>query len=230
MFKKRTSRGYYEQITLQQTVSGETKAEMLIWSKIGYVTLSVEFDTQYWEETMYPSLKLFFTRYIVPEILTNRIQNELASTPGADKVRSESADSTTITESDTESDLCDTGDELSSSEEEQLTAAPAVNTDSVASHTPSLTNNSTVHTTGWSLGCEVYCKEAKAPRYSKVRGQFITCDANLICNPGTRYHLFCEGFRRLPSDKHLSGHYACKKCREIHSDKENLLLNEGFYQ
>ena len=73
--KKGESRGYYEQITLQQALSGENDAQLLIWGKKGYITVSMRFDQEYWEY-IYALLKTFFEDYIVPEILTGRIKSE----------------------------------------------------------------------------------------------------------------------------------------------------------
>ena len=80
------------------------------------------------------------------------------------------------------------------------------------------------------LGCTTYCKDHRAPNFSKVKGQIIMCDSNLICPPNTGYHYFCEGFRRLPKEQDYLPYYACSKCRAIHPEKENISVNNGFYQ
>lgn len=81
----------------------------------------------------------------------------------------------------------------------------------------------------WTLGCKSYCKDERAPNYSKVKEELIAYDANLSCQNNTWYHLFCEGFRRMPSVNNLSASYACKSCREVHPDRKELEINNGFY-
>ena len=89
--------------------------------------------------------------------------------------------------------------------------------------TPTVDND----TSSCFLGCSSYCKDDRAPSFSRIKGKLIMCDANLVCGPNTHYHYFCEGFRRKPNN--LKTKYACKKCREVHPDKENLVLENGFY-
>ena len=45
--KKGQSRGYFEQITLQLALSKVTRPEMLVWSKVGYIVIPVQFDEVY---------------------------------------------------------------------------------------------------------------------------------------------------------------------------------------
>lgn len=92
--------------------------------------------------------------------------------------------------------------------------------------TQTVANDTT--STSYCLGCSSYCKDNRSPSFKRVKGKFIVCDANLICGPNTRYHFFCEGFRRKPDN--LKTKYACKKCRAVHPDKENLDHENGFYE
>jgi hypothetical protein len=73
-------------------------------------------------------------------------------------------------------------------------------------------------------------KDHKSPTYSKVKGRMLVCGANLLCQKYTRYHWFCEGFRRLYNN-YEKKIYACPKCRPIHqiSDISDMLkLTNGF--
>lgn len=249
--KKAQSRGYYEQITLQQALCKEKKAELVIWSKVGYVVVPVEFDNDYWENTILPSLKTFFLDFIVPEILTERVKNgqKIYSDECIDKnqkLHSVEPVSTEANQQSDESDENDSNDTCSNSDSDDPSvrsdnlsetegtstghskmdvvesADSSSNTDELA-----LADNSDGSEDEWVLGCKMYCKDERAPNFSKVKSQLIACDANLQCGPNTWYHLFCEGFRRVPSQ--LSGHYVCRKCRNVHPDKENLEINNGFY-
>ena len=96
MVKKVDSRGYYEQITMQQALSGESSATLLVWGKNGYITVSMEFDQAYWDY-MYGLLKTFFEDYVVPEILTGRIRSER-------EAKRSTSSSTVLSVCDSESD------------------------------------------------------------------------------------------------------------------------------
>ena len=238
--KKGESRGYYEQITLQQALSGENDAQLLIWGKKGYITVSMRFDQEYWEY-IYALLKTFFEDYIVPEILTGRIKSE--------KEAKHTCTTTTILPiCDSETDTTSKGSSHSNSDDDEshseleLEAEQFSNTcsDETACSQKSASTCSEdlvpcvadTDTAGSEpvLGCTTYCKDHRAPNFSKVKGQIIMCDSNLICPPNTGYHFFCEGFRRLPKEQDYLPYYACSKCRAIHPEKENISVNNGFYQ
>ena len=227
--KKGESRGYHEQITLQQAISGEKKAVLLVWSKKSYLAVSMDFDIKYWEETMYPSVKSFFKDHIVPEILTSRIFSGLEPTKSLSCFGQSDTTSDHSCEikptSDTDDQLVDldgqlefisNGTEESPKDQTSLEQLNNVSACKLNSLPP--------------LGCLSYCKDSHAPNFSKVKGQILICDANLLCAPNTGYHYFCEGFRRLPKEKDSLPCYACKKCMTVHPQKKDICVNNGFYQ
>ena len=255
--KKGDSRGYYEQITLQQVLSGEKEAVLLVWGEKGYITVSMKFDQTYWEY-IYPLLKTFFEDYIVPEILTGRIKSERSRkclTAPVQAVCETQSDSTS------QSTSCDDDDDSGSRSDtaSQLTSSNDYNDDDddddddsnsehqvergYASNSPesqdsektandlhlyvSSVSVSEGASSGPVLGCKNLCKDHRAPNFSKVKGQIIMCDSNLICAPNTGYHYFCEGFRRLPKERDYLPYYAC---RASHPQKENIYVTNGFYQ
>lgn len=203
--KKGHSRGYYEQMLLQQVVSGEHIAELLQWSKMGYVTVLVPYDSRYWDETVKPSLTSFFDDYIISEILTERIKTSIGGTCSvfAD-TESSDCDSETSVASNLDSDTdSDTGSENACDSQLQTIAADVSSIDvDIAtefqlsaikdSYTGDDNEDSDSDNEGltWTLGCKNNCKDARAPNFSKVKGQLIACDANIMCNKQTWYHLF----------------------------------------
>ncbi len=82
-------------------------------------------------------------------------------------------------------------------------------------------------TNSWNLGCAAYCKDHKSPTYSKVKGRMLVCGANLLCQKYTRYHWFCEGFRRFYNN-YENKIYVCLKCRPVHPNSDMLKITNGF--
>ncbi|KAK6178626.1 hypothetical protein SNE40_011158 [Patella caerulea] len=61
----------------KQIISGIYSAEMLIWTKHGYIVVPIDYDDQYWQVQILPSLTFFFEDYIAVEILTSRVNKGL---------------------------------------------------------------------------------------------------------------------------------------------------------
>ncbi|XP_014671929.1 PREDICTED: uncharacterized protein LOC106812547 [Priapulus caudatus] len=212
--RKKHHKGYYEQILMQQALSDIHVAEMLIWSKLGYVTVPVDYDVIYWDETVLPNLKSFFSEYVAAEIITGRVKKgyELYS----DKLLAreiESSNNSTPLHNGTENKTRTRMD--SQSNDGMQTACPSVEVESsphvddasvpspasldvedavqvaaVVDTVPTTdghdTDKPTVGQVGnWVLGCTSYCKDSRAPNFSKVKDQLIACDCNLSCGPNT---------------------------------------------
>jgi hypothetical protein len=214
--KKGHSRGYYEQILLQQALSGVYNAELLIWTKHGSVVIPVDFDELYWNSKILPRLKEFFLNYVAVEILTSRLKNGQTSysdTGAGMKIDVDLIDNNQISSVETGSNTV---------------SVSSANDKSTGKNNDSDDDAKLDCDDDWTLGCKSYCKDSRAPTFSKVKGQIIACDCHLVCAPGTWFHLYCEGFRRVPQQ--LEGRlYVCTKCRDVHPDKENLYTSNGFY-
>lgn len=75
------------------------------------------------------------------------------------------------------------------------------------------------------------CIDGKQSTYSWIKGVMVACDANIVCESNSWYHLSCEGFRRIPAqlaDNKSKVQYLCIKCRRQHEKKEELAVNNGF--
>jgi hypothetical protein len=57
----------------------------------------------------------------------------------------------------------------------------------------------------------------------------LVCGANLLCQKYTRYHWFCEGFRRLYNnyEKKIDVGF---KCRPVHPNSDMPKLKKWFLQ
>ena len=65
-------RGYYEQVQGTMAVTGSAHCDFVIWTLRGMLILPVKFDSAFWEQSK-AALQLFFHKYVVCEILTERI-------------------------------------------------------------------------------------------------------------------------------------------------------------
>lgn len=70
------------------------------------------------------------------------------------------------------------------------------------------------------------CHDVAAPR--NIKGKFLTCSANLVCAPNSRFHYFCEGFQRSIQSRTLNKAYVCVVCRPSHPRCAKLHLSKGF--
>ena len=266
VLKINNQRGYFQQIMQQMAITGIHTAKLLLWSKKGFLSISVNFDQKYWEQNMLPSLITFFCDFIVPEILTQKVA-KLPKKGPQDLVFCDNDNNDGITDEVTQHDVCEdfymvdgkhyilqTASDITFHHEQNMLddhayclvssvddvaggQASASNNEPGKNCTEKCTNSSNTKSCEevigqqWILGCKEFCKNDKASNYSKVKGELIACDANLLCEPNTWYHLYCEGFRKVPCNQTLEGlNYACRKCRQVHPDKENLITNSGFYK
>ena len=71
--------GYYEQVMTQLACSEQKSATLIIWTKLGFIDLPIQFDEQYWCKSMLPKLKQFFETIVVTEILTGHMKKQLDS-------------------------------------------------------------------------------------------------------------------------------------------------------
>jgi hypothetical protein len=58
----------------QLACSEQKTATLIIWIKLGFIDLPIQFDEQYWCKSMLPKLKQFFETIVVTEILTGHIK------------------------------------------------------------------------------------------------------------------------------------------------------------
>lgn len=65
--------GYYEQVMTQLACSEQKSATLIIWTKLGFIDLPIQFDEQYWCESILPKLKQFFETIVVTEIVTGQL-------------------------------------------------------------------------------------------------------------------------------------------------------------
>ncbi|KAK6196414.1 hypothetical protein SNE40_001644 [Patella caerulea] len=197
---------------------------MLIWTKHGYIVVPIDYDDQYWQVQILPSLTSFFEDYIAVEILTSPVNKGLELYSSS--VLNESSDSESSPHMEISSS--DSVDDRQSDLDSDSSSGIIVNSIDVEVDNQTMDDSSDDYD-NWTLGCKSNCRDNRAPTFSKVKGQLIACDTNLVCAPATWYHFFCEGFRRLPHNYQLQKKYVCKKCREVHPDKENLMTTCGFY-
>ena len=101
--------GYYEQVMTQLACSEQKSATLIIWTKLGFIDLPIQFDEQYWCKSMLPKLKQFFETIVVTEILTGHMKKQL------DSNISENADTVTNIDETTEEKKEDLDDSLSNS-------------------------------------------------------------------------------------------------------------------
>ena len=101
--------GYYEQVMTQLSCSEEKSATLIIWSKLGFMDLPIQFDAQYWCKSMLPKFKQFFETIVVREILTEHRTKQL------DSNISENADTVTSFDETTEEKMENLDDSLSNS-------------------------------------------------------------------------------------------------------------------
>ena len=101
--------GYYEQVMTQLACSEQKSATLIIWTKLGFIDLPIQFDEQYWCKSMLPKLKQFFETIVVTEILTGHMKKQLNSNI------SENADTVTNIDETTEEKKEDLDDSLSNS-------------------------------------------------------------------------------------------------------------------
>jgi hypothetical protein len=101
--------GYYEQVMTQLSCSEEKGAALIIWSKLGFIHLPIQFDDQYWCKSMLPKFKQFFETIGVREILTEHMQKQ------QDSNISENADTVTYFDETTVEKKEDLDDSLSNS-------------------------------------------------------------------------------------------------------------------
>lgn len=65
--------GYYEQIQGAMAIVGVTVCDFVAWTPNGTLVVSVDFDQEFWVENLKSKLVSFFSTFVVPEILTERI-------------------------------------------------------------------------------------------------------------------------------------------------------------
>ncbi|XP_069122147.1 uncharacterized protein [Argopecten irradians] len=224
------SRGYFEQIIVQEAVTSINNAVMVIWSKKGYTAIDVPFARDYWQTTILPSAVQFFKEQIIPAILIpTRISGEKYTVPSTISVdvccnpvdvRCQQSQPVLKVDENVESinhvkkTLIEIDSDNDGDDHESIDDASADDD-----------GDNDDDDDEWLLGCKDYCKDDKAPKYSRVRGKLIACDANIVCLPNSWFHLYCEGHRRVPKSTNQS--YACNKCRKEMPNKENM--SSGFY-
>ena len=62
----------------------------MVWTEAGALVVTVQYDCQFWRQTLLPNLILFFGSFVVPEILTERIKNGLSLFDDYDSVQDDS--------------------------------------------------------------------------------------------------------------------------------------------
>ena len=67
--------GYYKQVMTQLAFSEEKGATLIIWTKLGFIDLPIQFDGQYRCKSMLPKFKQFFETSVVTEIVTGHLKN-----------------------------------------------------------------------------------------------------------------------------------------------------------
>ena len=67
--------GCYEQVMTQLSCSEEKSATLIIWTKLGFIDLPIQFDGQYRCKSMLPKFKQFFETSVVTEIVTGHLKN-----------------------------------------------------------------------------------------------------------------------------------------------------------
>ena len=68
-------RGYFEQITMQMALTCAKNADFVLWTKMNFATVNVQFNEKFHENELVPSLIYFFRKFVAAEILTQRIKN-----------------------------------------------------------------------------------------------------------------------------------------------------------
>jgi hypothetical protein len=56
--------GYYEQVMTQLACSEEKGATLIIWTKLGFIDLPIQFDEQYWYKSM-RTIDLVFSNFVI---------------------------------------------------------------------------------------------------------------------------------------------------------------------
>jgi hypothetical protein len=84
-------------------------ATLIIWTKLGFIDLPIQFEEQYWCKSKLPKLKQFFETIVVTEILTGHLKKQL------DSNISENVDTVTILDETIQEKKEDLDDGLSSS-------------------------------------------------------------------------------------------------------------------
>jgi hypothetical protein len=93
----------------QLAFSEEKGATLIIWTKLGFIDLPIQFEEQYWCKSKLPKLKQFFETIVVTEILTGHLKKQL------DSNISENVDTVTILDETIQEKKEDLDDGLSSS-------------------------------------------------------------------------------------------------------------------
>lgn len=81
-FLKQNHRGYYEQVQGAMAICGLHECDFIVWTKVNFIVLTVEFDHKMWSSLL-NSLASFFQDHIVPEILTGRLTSGSAVSSNA---------------------------------------------------------------------------------------------------------------------------------------------------
>ena len=68
--------GYYEQVQGTMAIMCLTHCDFVIWTLRGVLVIPVKFDAQFWEQSK-SKLRIFFEKYVVAEILTERVWRAL---------------------------------------------------------------------------------------------------------------------------------------------------------
>ena len=84
-------------------------ATLIIWTKLGFIDLPIQFEEQYWCKSKLPKLKQFFETIVVTEILRGHLKKLL------DSNISENVDNVTNVDEKTEEKKEDFDDSLSNS-------------------------------------------------------------------------------------------------------------------
>jgi hypothetical protein len=58
--------GYYEQVMTQLACSEQKSATLIIWTKLGFIDLPIQFDEQYWCKSI----------YVFPQTFSNKLKEQ----------------------------------------------------------------------------------------------------------------------------------------------------------
>ena len=68
--------GYYEQVQGTLAVTGKVHCDFVIWTMTGMLVIPVKFDVEFWANAKH-QLQMFFEKFVVAEILTERVWRAL---------------------------------------------------------------------------------------------------------------------------------------------------------